>query len=485
MSMHFSRTAAQGLGQLRRLLTIPLLVITVGWVIAMFVTTASSYFILVAAVAIVLGFILARNLQVGVLGYLFIAALAFGESPGIQSPNSGYRAGLMPSQLILGFLAILWVARSVLTTGLRFVKTELNVPLITLVLVAFASLLANNIVPGTRETPSRQMLITQVAEVGLLGCSACAYFLAANILSDPRWIRRVYAPVVLLGVYFAAHRIFHFDLPIPMIWGSFLLAAALGFVYSRLLFDRPARTTAIGLSLLFAILLYAALSNLSWVSGWIASVGVVMVISYYRSKILGIVLLALALLAIFVYPGVYHSIHEESELGGDFDRFIIWADAFRMFMSVNPVLGIGPGNYNLYAYYHNTLWFGSGTYTTAHSNYVQLASELGLMGLAVFLWVIVAGIRMGMRASRSAPPELRWLGVSAAALLAGIAVASLFGDYLFPSRGNNGIVNFGTTVYTWLIMGAAAASANLSDSSHDGDDTCRDSQTKRRSGGCT
>jgi O-antigen ligase len=458
---HLQRSSIAAIRPVIADLTRPLLVIVLGFMLARFVLESSGYLVLALMGSLVLGFILLRNLQPGLVVYFLIAGLAFGESPGVQSPHSGYSAGAMPSQLLLGFLTMLWFARALFAEGFRFAKSDLNRPLLALGLVALASLLTNNVLRGTRELLFHQLLITQIAEVALLGCSICAFFLVANALRSAGSIRAAVVPVILLGLYFAAHRIVGFELPIPMPWGSFILAAALSLVYARLLFGRHERKHRIGLSLLFAVLLIAAYKNLSWISGCVAASGAIMVVSWYRSRPLAIILLMLVLIALFVYPGIYASIHEESETGGDFDRFIIWQDAFRMFMAVSPLLGIGPGNYHPYIYYHGTIWYGSGTYTTAHSNYAQMAAELGLVGLAVFIWVVVSGIRAGHSAVRNAPSDLRWLAVGATAFFASMAVSSLFGDYLFPSRGNNGIVNFGTTVYAWLILGAAVAAANL------------------------
>ena len=447
----------------------PVIALVAGFVIAKFVTTFAAYFVVAAMIAIVLGLALVRNLQLGVLIYFFTAALALGESPGVQSPYSTYRAGLMPSEVFLVFLAVLWSGRAAFVDGMGFVKSALNLPLAALWLVAFVSLILSNVLKSTSELRFHQTLITQVAEVGLLSFSICAFFLAANSLRDSRWVRRVFAPVVVLGMYFAAHRILKFDFPIPMTWGSFLLAAAIAFVYSRLLFARLKRHQAVGLAVVLLVMLFAAYSKWSWVSGWIAATGAVLAVSWFRSKPLALGLMAVVLIALFVFPGLYYLMYEESEFGGDFDRFTIWRDAFAMMLSTNPVLGVGPGNYYPYVYSHSTLWFGGQTYTTAHSNYVQIAAELGLVGLAVFLWVIAAGVWTGVRAVRMVAQEFRWLAVAATSIFAAMAVASIFGDYMFPSRGNNGLVTFGTTVYTWLIMGAAVAAANLGKGASSGD----------------
>lgn len=432
-----------------------------GILIATFVINAEVYYILVASGAVALSLILIRNLQRGLAAYFFFAALAFGMSPTVHSPHSGYEAGVMPSEAFLAFLTMLWLGRAVLTREFRLVKSDLNFPLFALVAISFISLVTNNVFRVTRELLFHQMLITQVAEVGLLCLSVCAYFLAANSLYEEWWLRLIQIPVLLLALYFSVHSIFDVDLPVPVFWGSFLLAAGIGIVYAHLLFSKLDRCRVVVLSALLAVMLYAAYKDLSWVSGWISVSGVIMVVSFLRSRWLAGVLLIIALLAIFAWPGIYQTVHDESEGGGDFDRFVIWQDAFRMFMSVNPLLGVGPGNYHPYVYYHNTIWFGGRTYTTAHSNYVQMASELGLVGLAVFLWVIIAGVRTGLRAWHVCPANFRWLVAAATAVFTSMAVTSIFGDYLFPSRGNNGIVNFGTTVYTWLLIGAAVACTNL------------------------
>ncbi len=452
----------QTAGDMRPLsLLLPVVVVVAGWMVARFVTSFSAYFVIAAIIALGLGMLLIRNLEVGLLGYMFIAAMAFGESPGVQSPNSTYRAGLLPSEVLIAFFAMLWFGRAVFGRGVKLVRSELNLPLIVLGIATIVSLIANNIFKGTREQLFHQLPITQVAEVGLLWLSIAAFFVSANTWSRPKQIQWLFAPVVFYGMYFAAHKWFLFDFPIPVTWGSFLLASGIAFVYSRLLFANPNRTQKIVLTILLIIMCATVLRSLQWLSGVIACGGVVLIVTLYKSRKAAAALLLLGLFVLFVWPGVYFSIHEESAQGGDFDRFTIWHDAFDMFMSVSPVFGVGPGNYHPFVYYHNTIWFGTQTYTTAHSNYMQMAAELGLIGILAFLWVIVSGIRAGHNAVRRAPPELRWLAISATAIFASIAVASVFGDYLFPSRGNNGIVNFGTTVYTWLILGAAVAAMHM------------------------
>jgi O-antigen ligase len=62
----------------------------------------------------------------------------------------------------------------------------------------------------------------------------------------------------------------------------------------------------------------------------------------------------------------------------------------------------------------------------AHSHYLQVACEGGLLlGLPV-LWALIALARLGYRAVRSDKGEMFWVRVGAAGGLAGIAVQSIW-----------------------------------------------------------
>lgn len=451
----------QGIRKAAQALLAVVLVAVSGFVISQFVLTVPIYFVLAACISAILALILVRNLQFALLAFMFISVFAIGESPGIRSPNSGYKAGLMPSQLILMFIAMLWFGKSILTDKLRLVKTGLNIPMGVLALVAVLSLIFNNVLQESRELLFHQLIITQVAEVGLLFFSIIAFLMAANIFKDTRWVRLVPVPMIILSSIYVFHRYTGVLLPVDMPWISLVVSGAIAMMLSMLFFKEMPKASKVWLGLLLAAFLVVSCMDIGWISGFVAATVAVTVVSWYRSKALAVMVILILMFAFFVYPGIYADIHIESAEGGDFDRFTIWADAFNMFMSVNPIFGIGPGNYHPYVYYHSTIWFGGNTYTTAHSNYIGIASELGLAGLAALLWVVIAALVFGNRAVKTVSPDMKWFCVAATAYFAGIAVASVFGDYMFPSRGNNGIINFGTTVYVWLVMGAALAVAGF------------------------
>jgi hypothetical protein len=433
---------------------------------AYFVTHFSAYFVFAAMIALFLGMVFSRNLQQGMFLYLCIAALAFGESPKVSSSTGHYAAGVMPSQVMLGFIAALWLGRKLFLRereGLVF--SRLNLPLILLGVSSVISFAVANTLNPPPGMDIHQKLITQVAEMGLLFCSIFAFILSANLFRDKRWINLSVIPIALFGLYTAWWSITDFAMPVPVLWPTLLLSISAAVVYARLLFNYPHGIKGVILLSAFIFMLVGIAVDSTWASGIVATMVMLMVISAYKSKLLAAGIVAAVLVVLFVYPGVFLPMVVEARNSGDFDRFIIWRDALNMLMHVNPVTGVGPGNYYAYIYDYSTVWYGINTYTTAHNNYVQYAAELGIIGITLLLWAVAAGIRTGVDNVRRASLEMKWFCIAGTGIFAGIAVAAVLGDYLLPNRANNGILTFGTAVYTWIILGAGVAAANMKEDS--------------------
>jgi len=107
-----------------------------------------------------------------------------------------------------------------------------------------------------------------------------------------------------------------------------------------------------------------------------------------------------------------------------------------------------------------TLYVGSGSSMSTHSNYVDIAAQTGIVGAVAFLWLLAA---LGYVAIRAC---LRWRsgfegGYSAAATggLVGAIVAMALGDWVIPFVYNQGIGGFRYTVHTWVFLGFLCAFA--------------------------
>jgi O-antigen ligase len=91
----------------------------------------------------------------------------------------------------------------------------------------------------------------------------------------------------------------------------------------------------------------------------------------------------------------------------------------------NPLLGVGINNYTLASPPYRTRDIAYTWDYTVHDKYLLVASETGLAGLAPFVWFLVATLRLGLTASRSADPVLRLLALGFTCAIAGHMVHML------------------------------------------------------------
>jgi len=120
-------------------------------------------------------------------------------------------------------------------------------------------------------------------------------------------------------------------------------------------------------------------------------------------------------------------------------RLTLWQDAMQVFDS-NVVLGSG---FNTYAYMHRV-----GDYEDTHNFFLKVLVETGVLGLALFLWLLAKTFRIGLAFSRSAQdPFYASLGLGLAGWLVAAFVANLFGD-----RWNY----LQVCGYMWVIAGMVA-----------------------------
>ncbi len=106
------------------------------------------------------------------------------------------------------------------------------------------------------------------------------------------------------------------------------------------------------------------------------------------------------------------------------NRELIWMAGIRM-VKAHPFLGIGAGNYKtLIASDPN--WESERAWV-AHNTYLELAAELGVPGLLLFLGVIISSYVTARRAARGrAPPVIQQVAEALQPALLGFAVASFF-----------------------------------------------------------
>jgi len=120
-------------------------------------------------------------------------------------------------------------------------------------------------------------------------------------------------------------------------------------------------------------------------------------------------------------------------------RLDLWRDAMDLFHE-SPITGTG---FNTYAYMNRV-----GNYADTHNFYLKVLVETGLIGLAIFLWLLAKAFGMGWRLFRRADDQFySALGLGLAAWIVCSAAANLFGDRWSYFQING---------YLWLLAGLVA-----------------------------
>lgn len=149
--------------------------------------------------------------------------------------------------------------------------------------------------------------------------------------------------------------------------------------------------------------------------------------------VLGVAGAALLMFVLFVDVDGWATRFEQS-FGSEqvvFSRPTIWRESLPVIRDF-WLTGSGAGTYGeaMTLYQQSRFWVGSmqrwGHFNNAHSHYVQVASEGGLLvGLPVLLALVLTA-KLGLRAVRADKGEMFWVRVGAAAALAGLATQSIW-----------------------------------------------------------
>jgi O-antigen ligase len=149
--------------------------------------------------------------------------------------------------------------------------------------------------------------------------------------------------------------------------------------------------------------------------------------------VLGIAGGVLLMLVLFVDVDGWAKRFEQSlapDTGG-FSRQVIWRETLPIVRDF-WLTGTGAGTYAdaMPHYQQSRFWVGSmlrwAFFNNAHSHYLQVASEGGLLiGIPALLVLVFAG-KLGLRAVRADKGEMFWVRVGAAAGLAGLATQSIW-----------------------------------------------------------
>ena len=324
-----------------------------------------------------------------------------------------------PTEPLLGMLVAVYCVKKIADRALQKEKPENTfpflVPLCAYILVTFLSAINTPDLFGTFKGALR-------ATVYML-FSVIVYTVIQNRATLKRLFIAIFPSAAVAVIWTVIVLIYHIDAwqwtsayrraPFTnySVYGAFTAIFFL-ICLSRLLFDNSTYDRVLWTAwfVCFSVGLLMCFSRGVWLSV-IVAVGLMLLQlgrGVTHKKILFIGAACLILLVCLNLPGVYSIIIERVSSAVDVSyasnraRLLRWGQAVVMFLE-SPILGKGYGAFAM-LYEEDVALVGS--YTAqyqlgAHSEYLQVIAELGIVGLGVWVWLNIAFLRYGFRALKT------------------------------------------------------------------------------------
>jgi O-antigen ligase len=399
------------------------------------------------------------RLEFGVLAIVLTAAFVRFSLP------TGTESRIVASLLVTVIFIALWVTRMlVVDRKLHLKPLSTNVPLFAFMLTAVISYVWSNAFRDPLMWVWRTWPFVQLGGLALMLLLPGAFLLTANSISKVRWLKLLCWSMVLVGVLFLAAYFFRINLSFLL---SFLNVGglfSLWFVcltYAQALFNKKLplwlRLVLLGLMLVWMYIYF--ITQVTWLSGWLPSFAAIATISLLKSKRLFLIFLLL----IAIYVGLnwdYYTgsvwVAERRESGQT--RLEAWEHNWRV-TGKHLLFGVGPAGY---AVYYMSYFPGEGMAT--HSNYIDILSQAGIVGLFFCLWFFGAlgwtGYKLCMRLKGTGDFSEGFATTTLAGWV-GCIVAMGLGDWLFPFVYTQTIEGFDYAVYSWVLLGGMAALSSI------------------------
>lgn len=154
-------------------------------------------------------------------------------------------------------------------------------------------------------------------------------------------------------------------------------------------------------------------------------------------------------------------------------RLKIWSTAWKLFED-HPITGVGPRNFPRLPMPEAVVAGRSTDLNHAHSNYLQILSTTGILGLAAFLYLLGSALYLSYRQSKQEDNETsNWQGMNSAIGLGLLgALISLSFAGIFEYNFNSGHIK----LVQWVLLSLLVTTAKLKPPSRALTDSARQSE---------
>ena len=202
-------------------------------------------------------------------------------------------------------------------------------------------------------------------------------------------------------------------------------------------------------------------SRSGWISFAVAAVFVGVLVFYKLKDKKSLINLFFAILIIIIllfplYPRLFNKTYGRftgSDKGSTKSRFPQFEIAFNIIKS-NPILGIGINNYSeiMWRYDHTEEGLDQISRHPVHNIFLQIAAEMGIPGLSIFIWFLIVIFYTGVR----------YIFLKKGFMVYG-AIGMLAGILAFLTHGLYDVASIGSKMFlfTWFFAGLIFASIRI------------------------
>ncbi len=419
------------------------------------------------------------------IGVIFIAVLAIKNMPFVITflittsatvditINTGRSTPLPFGLLAVAFMSGVWLIRMVISDHrIHFVSSPINKPFLLFILSAAISWIAGYAIWDAWVPKPDNILLIQAGQFAIFVCSFAATLLVANYAISEKVIKGWVVIIICIGAVVLLIRTFlKSDFLHDIVIGSMFMWPFL-LLWGQMLFNSRLKSWMYIIGVIISVIwVYWLFSQgLTIKGGWLPAVlGLGLMIWFKNRKIFIYLVVLMGLVIIFNWNWAdQHIIHSSLDRGDQW-RLTFWWDVIRMTLR-SPILGLGPANYMFYwkdpffiplgrVLYGWDVWNTWGYAPPSHNMFVDIFAQTGLIGLVLFIWGIVASLKISYRAAKHFEPGFKQ--AFAFSVFCGFVSlcfnSFLIAEFLMPFVYNLTITGFRHSVYSWLLLGAVIA----------------------------
>lgn len=382
--------------------------------------------------------------------------------------STGTDVSLNPAALLVPALLGIWLINSLMQHSLRLAPSRVNRPLLLFLVVSLISIPISNVIWDPAVPRSDRFLIVQLAQWALFAFSAGIFWLVGNRLTTQVWLKRLVVVYLLIAEAIALIRIMpgneyvafnslSFAVERAPFWLLLTAVAAGQLFFNQHLSNR----VRLALVVILATTIYYALfiqreRSSNWV-GVFTAIGVLAWLRFPRLRWLSFIALIGTMASGVLFTVIYDFAGgDEKWTESGASRGVLIQRVLDLSMR-NPITGIGPAAYRPYGltrplYYEGAYWIEPRI--NSHNNYVDLFSQVGIVGLGIFLWFMAELAWLGWRLRKVFKGDFASGYVNGMlAAWAGIMVIMALADWFLPFVYNIGFSGFQASVLLWMFLG--------------------------------